>query len=197
MATHPPPPPPPPSNKDSQHDTSTTVAFPFRVYLVQSHLQERLEHPVAPQLHGLEVDPQQAIDELRVSPVVWPHTHGALEHPCSTETRVVCVDGSQRLLVHSLSLQSHTLQWIQLSLGSWPWLHIMHYLSGKLPRQLKMFERCGQEGFLAMACLWGNTKTAVLQPTLAVRCDKRPAQRHPQEAIQLCCYTGGFILCSS
>lgn len=77
------------------------------------HLQERLEHPVAPQLHGLEVDTQQAVNELGVRPVVGPHTHGALEHPGCTQAWVVCIDGGQGLLVHSLSLQAHTLRGIE------------------------------------------------------------------------------------
>ena len=72
----------------------------------EMHLQERLEHPVAPQGHRLEVDTKQAIDKLRVSPVVRAHTHGALKHPSCTQTWVVRIDSAQRLLIQSLCLQT-------------------------------------------------------------------------------------------
>lgn len=87
-------------------DGTPVTAWPTQPVRIP-HLQEGLEHPVAPQLHGLEVDSKQAVDELRVGAPVGAHTHGALEHPCCTQARVVRVDGCQCFLIHSLSLQAN------------------------------------------------------------------------------------------
>jgi hypothetical protein len=85
------------------------------------HLQEGLEHGVAEALHGGEVVRQQAVDEARVDSLgPWPHAHGALQHPCAAQARVVAIHRPQRAPVQRIRLGSAPRQRLPLD------MHCMH-----------------------------------------------------------------------
>lgn len=75
------------------------------------NLKERLEHQFSQFLHLLEVGCQQRVYESRIRLLAGSHAHGPLQHPGTTEARVVRVDAAQAVTVQKIALHQETSQY--------------------------------------------------------------------------------------
>ena len=87
--------------------TTCIMTLPLASISMKTHLylQKWLQNRVSQLLHHSKVLRQECVDECWIWLPPRANTHGSLQHPCSTQTRIVSIHSCQALSIQPISLQ--------------------------------------------------------------------------------------------